>query len=177
MYIDKYANGATGRPLEKVIINNSSTVRIGGMVKLVAGGCEPADAVNDRIYGICVGIVTNEGNVQIQNALPAQYDGTWTEATKSYAAASDNLTDKKVKALIEPVIMGDTLLGLLDDTKATTTGSGTVGYFLSVLTTDESKLDESTATATPEQFIIVDGAPKKGGNWVRVKVCELQIAN
>lgn len=175
MYFVKSASGATSRPAEAIVILNSATVFMNGAVKLAAGGVDGADAVTDRIYGICVGFVVGDGNTPIDNALSSQYDGTYTADT-SYAAAADNQTDKMVKALVIPIRPGDVIRAELDATKGTTTGSDTVGYYASVLTTDESKLDESTATSSAEQFLIVDPSPSEGGNWVDVKVIEHQLA-
>ena len=173
MFIVKYADGASSRPLEKLLILNSATVFKGGVVKLVAGGVDGADAVSDPIYGICKGFVVNGGSTPIDNALSSQYDGTYTAGT-SYAAAADNQTDKKVKALVEPILPGDTIRAEADAALGTTTGSNLIGYYVDVLTTDERKLDESNTHGTNQlQFLIV-GQPGKG-NYVDVKLVENQM--
>lgn len=168
MKIEKYANGATGRPYERLVIINSAEVFIDGAVKLVAGGVDGADATTDTVYGIVKGIVVNGGMTPIQNALDSQFDGTFTASTGKYAAASDNQTDKKVIAVVEPVVAGDVLRVEADATLGTTTGSNVVGYSIDILTSDERKLDESEAHATDGMYIIV-GIPGKG-NYVDVKL-------
>lgn len=172
MYIVKYADGASSRPREKLVILNNATVFMGGAVMLAAGGVDGADEVSDTIYGICKGFVVGDGNTPIDNALSSQYDGTYT-AGVSYTASSDNQTDKKVKALVEPILPGDTLRAEADAALGTTTGSDGIGYYVSVLTTDESKLDESTTSGSQQQFLIV-GQPNKG-NFVDVKLVENQM--
>ena len=173
----KNADGRAGRPHEKLVVLNSATVFKGGPVKLAAGGVDGADAVTDRIYGLCKGFVMKDGNTPIENALSSQYDGTWTSSNGSYAAAADNQTDKKVKAVVLPLLPGDVLEAELDATKGTTTGSDTVSYYVDVLTTDERTLDESTASATSSQFLIVEPSPQRGGDCVHVKVVEFQHVN
>ena len=56
------------------------------------------------------------------------------------------------------------------------------GYYISVLTTDSTKLDESTASTNVLHLRLVDNGqgavsaqdPVKGGNHVLVKVVELE---
>lgn len=172
MFLVKTANGAGGRPLERMVILNSETIFIGGVVRLAEGGVAAADAVTDRIYGICKGIVV--GNVPIQNALSTEYDGTWSESAGTYTAAADNQTGKRVAALIEPLLPGDTVRGELDADKGTTTGSDAIGSYIDILTTDETKFDESSVAATASQFIIVGQVP--GNNrLVDAKLVEGQL--
>jgi hypothetical protein len=172
MYIVKYGDGASSRPREKLVILNSATVFQGGVVKLSAGGVDGADAVTDSIYGICKGFVVGDGNTPIDNALSSQYDGTYTEGV-SYAAAADNQTDKKVKALVEPILPGDVIRAEADATLGTTTGSDLVGYYIDVLTTDERKLDESNTSSSQLQFLIVHQPGKD--DWLDVKLVENQM--
>jgi hypothetical protein len=167
MEIIKYADGASSRPLEKWPIVNSATVFNGGVVKVVPGGVESADAVNDPIYGICMGFVADGGSTPLENALSGQFDGTLVDGV-SYTASADNLTDKKVQALVEPILPKDTIRAEMDATLGTTTGSNLFGYKVSVLTTDPRKLDESTTGGTSTQFVIA-GQPGKG-NFVDVKL-------
>lgn len=175
MKLYKTVDGRTAPALEKIVIANSSTVFVGGAVKLIAGGVDGADAAADAVIGICTGFVVDGGNTPIDNALASRYDGTYT-AGVSYAAAADNQTDAKVSALVQILRPGDQVLAELDDTKGTTTGSDTVGYYLSVLATNESKLDESTASASQQQFLIVDPSPLVEGDYVVVALTENQLA-
>lgn len=169
--------------LERHVILNSATITVGDVVKLVAGGVEPADAVSDVIYGLVEGIVTRYG-VPINQANSGDYDGTYTDSTKTYIAAADNQSDKYVSVDVRPLGKGETLSVELDATAATTTGSNVPGYFVSILTTDSTKLDESTAHATNQlQFKLVDNGqgdnlatcPLRGGNYVLVKVVEADV--
>jgi hypothetical protein len=69
---------------------------------------------------------------------------------------------------------GDVIRAELDATIGTTTGSDDYGYYISILTSDERKLDESSAHATNQlQFLIV-GQPGKG-DYVDVKLVENQM--
>lgn len=173
MKIVKYADGASSRPLLPMLIINSATVFNGGVVKLVAGGVDGADAVSDPVFGICKGFVVRGGMTPIENALTTEYDGTLTTDV-SYAAAADNQTDKKVQALVEVIHPGDIIRGEADATLGTTTGSDLIGYFIDVLTSDERKFDESNTHATNQlQFQIV-GQPGVG-NYVDVMLIENQI--
>jgi len=167
MEIIKYADGASSRPLEKWPIVNSATVFNGGVVKIVPGGVDGADATSDPIYGICKGFVADGGSTPLENALPGQFDGTLVDGV-SYTASADNLTDKKVQALVEPILPNDTIRAEMNATLGTTTGSNKVGYKVSVLTTDPRKLGESTTGGASTQFVIA-GQPGKG-NFVDVKL-------
>lgn len=174
MKIVKYADGASSRPLEKLLILNSATIFKDGVVKLVAGGVDGADAVSDLIYGICKGFVVKGGMTPIENALSSDYDGTLASDNSYYTAAADNQTDKKVMALVEPILPGDVIRAEADATLGTTTGSNLIGYYIDVLTSDERKLDESNTHASNQlQFIIV-GQPGVG-NYVDVKLLENQM--
>ena len=126
MYVVKYGDGATSRPREKLLVLDDATVFKGGVVKLAAGGVDGADAITDRIYGICEGFVMDDGSTPIENALSSQYDGTWTSSNGSYTAASDNSTDKKVRALVCPILPHDVICAEMDATLGTTAGSDTV---------------------------------------------------
>jgi len=174
MKIVKYGDGATSRPYSHDVILNSATVFQQGLAKLANGGIDGSDAVTDKHYGICEGFVVGDGNVPIENALSSQYDGTFSESGGYYTAASDNQTDKKVKAKVMPVQPNDVIRVEADDTLGTTTGSDTIGYYIDVLTTDERKVDESSASSSVANFLIV-GIPDIPGNWLDVKLVEGQI--
>jgi len=140
--------------------------------------------VSDQVYGICEGIITRHGVPLNQAASGTDYDGTFTASTETYVATADNLTDKYVKALVRPIFPGDILTMEADAAIGTTTGSDLPGYFIDVLTTDASKLDESNAHATNQlQFMTVDNGsstnscqdPQKEGNHILVKLVEAQL--
>ena len=169
--------------LERLVIAVSVTMKRGDIVKLINTGVDIADAVSDPVYGICEGIVTKDG-VPLNQALSADYDGTYTASTDTYVATSDNVTDKKVCALVRPIFAGDVLSALADAAIGTTTGSDDSGYYIDVLTSDASKLDESnTHASNPLQFVTVDNGqgtgscvdPVLGGNNILVKLSEAQL--
>lgn len=168
--------------LERWIIANSVTIKKGDFVKIINAGLDIADAVSDVVYGICEGIVTNKG-VPLNQANSSDYSGTYTAATEQYAAAADNLTVSMVHALVRPVYGNDIISVEMDAAVGTTTGSNKPGYYVDVLTSNASKLDESNTHASNVlQFITVDNGqgtgsnadPVKGGNFVLVKVRETQ---
>jgi hypothetical protein len=169
--------------LESFVIINSATVKVGDAVKLVAGGLDIADATNDYVYGVVDGIVDRKG-IPLDKTIPGVLLGTWTSSTMSYVAANSNQTVDMVEAQIRSVTDDNTITALLDDVPGTTTGSNKPGYFLSILTSDASKLDESTAHATTQQqYITVDNGqhnescldPVLGGNWVLVKAVFTEV--
>lgn len=96
-------NGSMDAPVVfPVLITNSETVKVGDAVQLEAfssgGGCKRA-AAGTEILGIVAGIVNADG-IDLDNANDTTFDGTWTSSVQTYAAASDNMTDKQVKALV-----------------------------------------------------------------------------
>lgn len=164
----KYFKNAYGLPaqeLEKIIIANSVTVKLGGLIRIVIASnptanngavCEDAIAA-EAFYGVCEGIVTKDG-IPLENADASQFDGTFTDGgwgVKSYAAAADNLTDKQVMALVRPLRYGDLLSNPTDGTFGTTAGSKTRFNFTD--SADDVSIDENNAgnaITTVAQFII-----------------------
>lgn len=170
--------------LEKWVILGSATVQVGDPVYIVSGCVDAADGTADLIYGLCVGIVDKTG-IPLEVATAANYsDGTYTSSTQAYAAASDNATDKMVCALVHPFDGTETLSAEADATLGTTTGSNLAGYYIDVLTTDSTKLDESnTHVSNVLQYITVDNGkgthtcqdPVLGGNHILVRPREIQV--
>ena len=80
-----------------VVIKNSAHVAIGEAVTLDSG-VDSADVVGDRILGVCVGIYDSAG-IGLDNTAQT-LDGTWVSSTKTYTAASDNVTVLKVTAKV-----------------------------------------------------------------------------
>ena len=161
--------------IERIVIIDDATITVGDVVKLVEKGVEPADAVTDRIYGVVVGIGSQAGIPISQLTSGTDYDGTWTESTKTYVAANDNDTDKLIAAYVVPA-EGQIFEADIDAARGTNTGSDVVGYYLSVLTSDSTQLDESTATGTSEQFVIVKNH-ETSTTKTYVKVVEHQCYN
>ena len=174
MKIVKYADGGSSRPLKKMLILNSGTAFKNGVVKLVAGGVDGADAVTDAIFGICKGFVVHRGNTPIENCLDTDHDGTYTASTGYFVAASDNQTVEPVYAMVEVVLPGDVIRAEMDAALGTTTGSDLIGYFVDVVTSDERTLDESNTHATNQLQFQIIGQPSDG-NFVDVLLIENQI--
>ena len=84
-----------------LVIANSETITVGGAVRMSSGYVAAATA-GTKVLGICIGIVNKDG-INLDNANTSTFDGTWTPGaygTANYAAASDNATDKQVKAIV-----------------------------------------------------------------------------
>jgi hypothetical protein len=153
--------------IEEWLMDDSSTLQEGEAVKLKPdvdeGSVIRVAATTDTIYGICVGF-------QTRNRLPLETDsssygsGTLTKSPvgDTFVSDSDNVSTEKVRALVIP-IMGATFSALLDAAKGTTDGSDRVGVYLSISTSDPSKLLENSVTTTftvgtnGAQFVTVPG--------------------
>jgi hypothetical protein len=178
MKIIKYGDGASSRPHESYVIKNSETIFVGGTVFLKSGSLEPADAVTDVVYGICVGFVGADGNTPYENLLSGQ-KGSGDVFTKgvSLAVHSDNETVAKIRAKVVPLMPNDIVRGVADRDLGTVTGalSSKIGNYININTANESQFKENTATSDKEQFLMV-GFP--GGDQPRgidAKVVEGQI--
>lgn len=175
MKIIKYGDGASSRPHEQFVIKNSKTILIGGPVKLVTGALEPADAVNDPIYGICVGFVGADGNTPYENLLPGQ-KGSADSYVKgaSLAVSSDNETVAKVRAKVVPIQPNDVIRGMANADIKLATGAN-VGKYINVYPTNETLFKETTATSTKEQFLIVGIPGRDQPRALDVKLVEGQV--
>jgi len=173
MKIIKYGDGASSRPHETYVIKNSETIRIGGVVKLVSGAVEPADAVDDLIYGICVGFVGADGNTPYDKLLQGQKGSgdTYTHGA-SLAVHSNNETVAKIRAKVVPLMPNDIVRGVADEDLSTGTASN-IGTYINIDTADESKFKKDTGSASVEQFLIVDHPGTARG--IDAKVVEGQI--
>ena len=101
-YQGQLSGGKENPVMLKVRIANSQTVAAGEAVKLQAlssGGGVMRATAGSQVLGIVDGIVNADG-IDLDNANISTYDGTWTSNTKTYAAASDNMTDKGVSVLV-----------------------------------------------------------------------------
>lgn len=167
--------------IERAMILNSKVLTVGDFYIQSPAGVDVTDATTERVTGIVVGITTPDGRPLDQAVSGTDYNGTWVSSTRTYTAAADNQTVDKIMVNVRPVITGDVYSAELDATINTTTGSGLPGYYISVLTSDATKLDESTASSSIQQFQLVDAGdgtasnPGRGGNHVLIKVAETQI--
>jgi hypothetical protein len=94
-------NGAENPVVRKILIGNSAAIVVGRAAKMVVlgsgGGVTPATA-GSRIVGFVIGIVDSNG-IDLDNTKQT-LDGTWATSTQTYTAAADNMTVKKVAALV-----------------------------------------------------------------------------
>lgn len=182
LYKEGVDGGSQGEEL--VITNSESIAEEAFIYQGSTGFALEADAVANPILGLVDGFLDGE-KVPMGSGYSNE-DGTYTAAVGGtgtiYAAASDNQTVEGAVVHYRPVNANDIFYGELDATVATTTGSGTPGYYISVLTTDATKLDESTASTSQQHFKLVDNGkgensavhPTLGGNFVLFKVAEIQ---
>lgn len=95
-------NGAENPVVLTVPIAASSAVKVGDAVKLqtFASGSGVLRATGgSKILGVVQGIVNNVG-IDLDNADPASFAGTWASSTGTYTASSANMTVKTVSVLI-----------------------------------------------------------------------------
>jgi len=167
---------------ERIVISNSETIAECAFYLEDTGGADEVDAVANPARGLVMGFVDKDGRAL--GSGYATYDGTFTQANTGniYAAAADNITVDGIRVLGHRVEAGEVYTAELDDDINTTTGSGVPGYYISVLTTDATKLDESTASSSKQHFKLVDNGtgnnsaqnPDRNGNWVLFEVVEIQ---
>ena len=156
----------TDPAIEKWLMDDSAVLQEGEVVKLkpdtAEGSVIRVAATTDTIYGICVGFETKKG---LNPATDTSHGGTLAESPvgDTFTAASTNISTYKVRALVKRITGMETLSALLDAAKGTTTGSDRVGIYLSVSTSDPSKLLETSVTTTftvgsnGAQFVTVPG--------------------
>jgi len=156
----------TDPAIEKWLMDDSATLQEGEVVKLkpdtAEGSVIRVAATTDTIYGICVGFETNKG---LNPAKDTSHGGTLTESPvgDTFVSASTNISTYKVGALVKRITGMETLSALLTAAMGTTTGSDRVGVYLSVSTSDPSKLLETSVTTTftvgtnGAQFVSVPG--------------------
>ena len=132
--------GADNPVTRDAIITNSQTVKVGDALTMTTGFALRA-AANGRIMGICIGIYTKKG-IPLDNAdSGTDYDGTWTSSSQTYAAASDNQTDKMVvaKMICDPYAL------FYNDADADLTSAMDMQHFSLV---DQDQVDGDTNSGT-----------------------------
>lgn len=127
-----------------LIIANSQVIKTGGLVNLVSGFVDGADA-GERILGLCVGIVNSNGIPLDKLTSGVDYDGTYVAGalgTQQYTASSDNQTDKMIRARID--ISPDLVMSNEPDAAiGTTTGSNLAGNYTDIAS--DVQVDENNA--------------------------------
>jgi len=153
------------------LIKNSEVIKVGDWIVDESTGMANADGTSELIAGFATAIVTiDKRSLEALSVVTGDLGGTWAASTKSYTAASDNETVDGVMVEYVPAREGDQFIGTLDADKGTTTGSNKAGYWISVLTTDSSLLDESSAAASATQFRIVDAYNQGSDTEIIVEV-------
>jgi len=162
-------NGAENPVTLDVAIKNSATVKVGDMVYNDASGATRATS-STLILGVVVGIVNAKG-IDLDNADTATYDGTWTSSTQTYAATSDNQTDKKVRVKV----IADENSIWYNDSDGAFTNPGDEHQFCDLL--DHDQVDESETSATAGQVFIVKLDPDGDGDASKclVKIARSQL--
>jgi len=174
---------ATPDDAETVVVKNSEPVQLGAFYHTDETGAIESDAVSDYPKGLVIGFKDANG-AALGSGYETQTNSTYTSAGLMTAAA-DNTTVDKIRVHGRLIFPEDVFSGELDDTIATTTGSGTPGYFIAMSTSAAQKLDENTATGTKSgntPFILVDNGqgensaqdPIRRGNFVLFKVAHIQ---
>jgi hypothetical protein len=125
------------------IIDDSETFTVGDAVLMVNGYAQVCDA-NERVFGICIAIVDKNG-IDLDSTQSDNYDGTWTSSTQTYVAASDNTTDKQIKA----VIVADPFALWYNDADASLTQAMEKEFFSLI---DEDQIDGDTNSQTVGEF-------------------------
>ena len=158
-------NGSMNLPgVETFVIDGSVTVNQGSALKIgVADGLDVADANSDEIYGYCLAFIIKPGSLNLPLELVSTNstynDGTYTAARDgdTFAAASDNATDKQISAVVMPA-RGLICSAHLDADAGTTTGSNIPGYFIDILAGNAAVLlDESAASTTSANYSLTTG--------------------
>ena len=162
-------NGAENPVTLKVAIKNSATVKVGDMVYNDGNGLTRATN-STLILGVVVGIVDANG-IDLDNTSTSNYDGTWTSSSKTYVAASDNMTDKKVCALV----IADENALWYNDADGAFTNPGDCNLFTKI--TDQDQVDEDQTSATVGQVYIVKLDPDGDGDASKciVKIARSQL--
>lgn len=147
----KYSlNGQNSGAIFKGILLNSSTVKTGEAVTIVATGIRGYRGTAERVLGVCEGIISMkaglEGRPIDQLTSGSDYNGTYTATLKQYEASSDNQTVDKVNLLVrvDPLAVYSMKQ---DGTVGTTGDSDQIGAEISFNVTTADSLDESTAVA------------------------------
>lgn len=162
-------NGAENPVTLKVCIKNSATVKVGDMVYNDGAGATRATS-STLILGVVVGIVNADG-IDLDNAATDSYDGTWTSSTKTYVADSDNMTVKKISALV----IADENALFYNDSDGDFTNPADQHLFCDL--SDHDQVDESETSATAGQVFIYKLDPDSDGDASKciVKIARSQL--
>lgn len=178
MELRKRANTGSSEG-EKMVILDSESIAEGAFILEDANGfANEVDAAANEISGLAVGF--RDKNYTAFGSGHDDGSGTLVQTTtgNTYTATATNEATEKAVVSYMPSNANDVFIGELDADPGTTSGSGTPGRYLSVLVADATKIDESTASATPQQFVLVDNGEglnsavdtQRGGRFVLFKL-------
>ena len=150
-------------------ITNSATVKVGDAVYIATNGVQRITN-STLVLGIVTGIVDANG-IDLDNTSPSNYDGTWTSSTRTYVAASNNITNKKVCAQV----VADTEALWFNDADGSFTNPTDIGLLIKCA--DHDQIDEDTTSATVGQFYVLKLDPDGDGDASKciVKVARSQM--
>lgn len=137
------------------VIKNSEVIKVGDWIIDESTGVANVDATSEEILGYVTAIVDNKKN-SLEGPVVGSYTGTWDATTKQFTAAANNETVSMVMAEYVPAHEADQFKTALTANRGSTVNSGVIGYYLSISTSDSSKLNETTASSTPGQFRIAE---------------------
>ena len=156
----KYTLHGNDYAKERLTIDNSQTLVVGDVVKLTTYGvCTPCTAGDAEIVGIVMGFEDNNG-LPLEHPA-ADYDGTYTSGgvgTGTYVAASDNESDKYIKAVVN-ADPWSVYSNATDGTFGTTTGNDGYGALVDLIDKDEINEDHSHSITTSAQFMCLGADP------------------
>ncbi|MFA6069757.1 MAG: hypothetical protein WC810_14335 [Janthinobacterium sp.] len=141
------------------MIANSATVKVGDvltMTALVSGGGVSRASAGNRVLGVCVGIVSANG-IDLDNASPNDFDGTWTSSSRIYAASSNNKTNKLVKAKV----VVDKYSIWFNDTAGDLVAADEFKYFD---LTDQDQIADQDGHNTAGAFLLIKRDPDGDGD-------------
>lgn len=133
----------------KVIIASSQTIAVGDMVLVNNSGFISVATAGNPIFGVVMALVDNNG-IDLENTRET-LDGTYSSTARSYVAASDNQTNKKICAIVN-VSTTAVYSAQPDATIGTTTSSGNsafLGSYTDIVSAgqpDENNAGNSFAT-------------------------------
>jgi hypothetical protein len=139
---------------ERRVIKNSSVVAVGGFITDKSTGIAPIADVNEPLLGMITSVLDKAGTNLAQGTAATLSTGSFNKTTRVFTAGSDNQTVDLVAVDFVVAKEGTQFVATLDADKGTTTGSNKEGYYLTLKTSDHTKLAENSATAA-----IVDATP------------------
>ena len=151
--------GRTSGILKSFPITDSATLTVGDAVKVTDGAALVSGAAA-WIMGVVVGL-TDEFGIDMGNSKVTK-DGTYTESTKTYTAASDNTTDKKFQVVVD-IDPFSVFSAQPDATIGTTNDSDKVGSFCDLIAASDQP-DESDTVDTVQQLLIWGTDPENSAH-------------